>query len=215
MKTKMKTIAIGALLACSSLALADEAKPAEKAKQAPPAAGAAAVAPKMPPTPAPPMPEMKPAQEVTDAAKLMVGSYRCKGNDMNPDGSSRPSLASMKISTDLDGYYIVVELSEQKTKDNKTPFKAKMFRTYDAASKKWINTIVAAVPGGPMTMTTADTLGTGRAMWTGTVDMMGQKITEHGYEEPDAKTKSVHIWGEVSMDGGKTFAKDYDMTCKR
>lgn len=207
----MKSIAIGALLACSSLALADEAKQAEKR---PAAAGAAAVAPK-PPTPPPPMPEMKPAQEVTDAAKTMVGSYKCKGNDMNPDGSSRPSLGSMKISSDLDGYYILVELTEQKTKENPTPFKAKMFRTYDAASKKWIDTIVASAPGGPMTMTTTDAMGTGRVMWTGTMDMMGQKITEHGYEEPDAKTKSVHIWGEFSIDGGKTFAKDYDITCKK
>jgi hypothetical protein len=215
------------VVAASSIALADEAKaPAASERRAPtpkPAGGApmptgsgsaaAVVAP--PPKQAPAMPEMKPPQEIADAAKLMVGSYKCKGNVMNPDGSSRPSLGSMKVSVELDGFYILVDMMEQKTKENPTPFKAHMFRTFDAAAKKWTNTMIAAAPGGPMTETSTDAMGSGPVTWTGTMEMMGQKMTERGHEEPDAKTKSVHLWGEVSMDGGKTFAKEYDLTCKK
>ncbi len=223
----MKTLTLTALAlaGAATVAMADEAKAPSKAptaerKQAPPpagggaAAGAAVVAP-MPPKPQPPMPVMKPAQEVTDAAKLMVGSYRCKGNVMNPDGSSRPSIGSMKVSVDLDGYYILVEMAEQKTKDNPTPFKAHMFRTFDATSKKWTNTMLAAAPGGPMTETSTDTMGTGPVTWSGEGQMGTLKFTSRGHEEPDAKTKSVHLWGETSSDGGKTFAKEYDLTCKK
>jgi hypothetical protein len=91
-----------------------------------------------------------------------------------------------------------------------------MYRTYDAAKKTWIDTIIATAPGGPITMTTTDTgMGQGPITWAGSMDMMGQKITEKSHEEPDAKSKSVHVWGEFSMDGGKTFMKDYDMTCKK
>jgi len=217
----LKTIVIGAVLAWSAAALADEAKQPTPKPPAKPAsggasAGAAAVVAPPPKTPPPTMPEMKPAQEVTDAAKLMTGSYSCKGNDMNPDGSSRPSIAKLKISSEMDGYYILVDLAEQKSKQNPTPFKAKMYRTFDASKKMWVDTIIASAPGQPMTMTTTDSgMGTGKIMWTGSAEFGGQKFMEHGYEEPDAKTKSVHIWGEVSMDGGKTFAKEYDITCKK
>jgi hypothetical protein len=209
-------IAIAAVLALAATAVADQAKaPAGSAAAGAPAPHAAAVVAPMPPKQPPaPMPEMKPAQEVTDAAKVMVGSYKCKGVDFNPDGSSRPSLLTMKISTELGGYYILVDLQEQKSKDNPTPFVAKMYRTFDAGSKKWIDTIIASAPGGPMTMNTTDTMG-GQVTWTGTASMMGQTFTEKSHEEPDAKTKSVHLWGEVSLDGGKTFAKEYDVTCKK
>lgn len=211
-----RAIAIVAVLASSfgGLAMADQAKPAA-GSAAPPAAGAAAVVAPMPPKQPPaPMPEMKPAQEVTAAAKLMVGSYKCKGVDFNPDGSSRPSLMSMKITTELDGYYLLVDLQEQKSKDNPQAFKAKMYRTYDAAAKKWTDTMLASAPGGPMTLTSTDTMG-GQVTWTGSMTMMGQAFTERSHEEPDAKTKSVHIWGEFSLDGGKTFTKEYDTTCKK
>jgi len=64
-------------------------------------------------------------------------------------------------------------------------------------------------------MTTTDAMATGPVTWSGTAEMMGQKMTERGHEEPDAKAKSVHMWGEVSIDGGKTFMKEYDVTCKK
>ena len=215
-------IAIGTVFvfgALASAAAADEAK-APPPKAGGPSAGApatphaAVVAPMPPKQQPPPEPEMKPAPEIADAAKAMVGSYKCKGVDFNPDGSSRPSLSTMKISSELDGFYILVDLQEQKTKENATPFKARMYRTYDADAKKWTNTMLATAPGGPLTMTTTDTMG-GQVTWSGSFSMQGHAFTEKSHEEPDAKTKSVHIWGEFSMDGGKTFNKDYDITCKK
>ena len=210
-------IAIGSILALASVAAADQGKPPPAggpAAGAPATPHAAVVAPMPPAKTPPPEPEMKPAPEIADAAKAMVGSYKCKGVDFNPDGSSRPSLSTMKISSELDGFYILVDLQEQKTKENATPFKAKMYRTYDAEAKKWTNTMLATAPGGPLTMTTTDAMG-GQVTWTGSFQMMGHAFTEKSHEEPDAKTKSVHIWGEFSMDGGKTFNKDYDITCKK
>ena len=209
-----------ALVAAPALALADEAK-APAPRQAPVpaatrpgnAAGAAAVVAPPPKTP-PPMPEMKPAPEVAEAAKAMSGSYKCKGNVMNPDGSSKPSLGSLKISADMDGYYLLVDLAQQKTKENPTPFKAHMFRTYDPSSKTWSMVMIATAPGAPIVATTTDAMS-GPVTWTSTGAMMGQKFTEKSHEEFDAKSKSLHMWGEYSMDGGKTFLKDYDTTCKK
>ncbi len=210
-------IAIGASLvvgALASAAAADQAKAPAKPAGGPSAGAPAVVAPMPPAKTPPPEPEMKPAPEIADAAKAMAGSYKCKGVDFNPDGSSRPSLATMKISSELDGFYILVDLQEQKTKENATPFKARMYRTYDADAKKWTNTLLATAPGGPLTMTTTDAMG-GQVTWSGSFSMQGHSFTEKSHEEPDAKTKSVHIWGEFSMDGGKTFNKDYDITCKK
>ena len=210
----MKVAAALALaFAMSAAARADQPKPKPSGGSTA-GAPAAVMRPPDPPKP-PPMPEMKPAPEIAAAAKLMIGSYTCKGVDMNPDGSSRPSVAKMKISVELNGYYILVDLAEQKSKDNATPLQAKMYRTYDATSKKWTNTIIATAPGGPETMTSTDAMGTGPVTWTGSGTYAGQSFTERSHEEPDASTKSVHVWGEFSMDGGKTFQKDYDTTCKK
>jgi hypothetical protein len=204
-----------ALAAALVLAASVSARADQPAK---PAGGPSAGAPAMrapDPKPPQPMPEMKPAPEIAAAAKVMVGSYTCKGVDMNPDGSSRPAVSKMKISLEMNGYYILVDLAEQKSKDNATPLAAKMYRTYDSTSKKWINTLIASAPGGPVTMTTTDAMGTGPVTWTGTGTIMGQAFTEKSHEEPDAAAKTVHVWGEFSMDGGKTFNKDYDVTCKK
>jgi hypothetical protein len=211
-------LALALAVAVFATARADQAKPPAAAAGSAhvPSAGAPAGGMRPPdPKPQPAMPEMKPAPEIADAAKAMVGTYTCKGVDMNPDGSSRPAVSKMKISLEMNGYYILVDLSEQKSKDNATPLAAKMYRTYDATSKKWMNTIIASAPGGPVTMTTTDAMGTGPVTWTGTGTYAGQSFTEKSHEEPDAKTKSVHVWGEFSMDGGKTFQKDYDTTCKK
>jgi hypothetical protein len=198
-----------ALVLAASVAHADQPKPAGG-----PAAGAPAMRPPDP-KPQPAMPEMKPAPEIAEAAKVMAGSYTCKGVDMNPDGSSRPATSKMKISLELGGYYILVDLAEQKSKDNATPLAAKMYRTYDTTTKRWINTLLASAPGGPVTMTTTDKMGVGPVTWTGSGTIMGQAFTERSHEDPDPATKSVHVWGEFSMDGGKTFQKDYDVTCKK
>jgi hypothetical protein len=184
----------------------------DKAK---PAAGAAAVAPMPPTKPPPPKEDMTPPKEIADAAKAMVGSYSCKGNVSEMDGSSKPTTLKMKISTDLGGFYIVVDMMEAKSKDRPQPFMAHMFRTYDAAKKTWTNTMLGNGPGGPLTETTTDAVGTGAAVtWTGNTQMMGQNISEKSHEEPDLKTKTVHLWGEVSMDG-KTWMKEYDLSCKK
>lgn len=202
-----RTITIAMILGAAAIAHADQAKA--------PSAGAAVVAPMPPKSPPPAMPEMTPPKEIADAAKGMIGTYACKGNVTNPDGSSRPSLSTMKIATDLGGFYIVIDLAEKKTADNPHPFQAHMFRTYDAAKKAWTTTMLANAPGGPETETTTDAVGAGTpVVWNSTGEMMGQKFTERAHEEPDAKAKTVHLWGEVSMDG-KTWMKDYDMTCKK
>lgn len=203
-------IAVLAGAAATASAQPDKAKPASGA-----AAGAAAVAPMPPTKPPPPKEDMTPPAEIATAAKAMIGSYACKGNVSEMDGSSKPSTAKMKISTDLGGFYILVDITEGKSKDRPQPFMAHMFRTYDAGKKVWSNTMLANGPGGPMTETTTDAVGSGSAVtWSGTMEMMGQKISERSHEEPDAKTKSVHLWGEVSMDG-KTWMKEYDLTCKK
>jgi len=213
MRTMWRSTMVTGLFVCvtagAALAQKDEA-----ARKPPPAAGAprTMVAPTPPRQPPPPEVMPPPAPELVAAGKAMRGTYRCKGFNMNPDGSSRPSAATMRISTDLDGYWIVVELAEQKTRANPTPFKAKMFRTYDAKARTW-TMVTLSIGGHAMTQTSTDPAGADMT-WTGSGEMQGMRFTERSHEEPDVRHRTVHLWGEASMDG-RHFMKDYDVTCKR
>jgi hypothetical protein len=216
-KTLIMMLAAAAWLAPAGAARAqhESAKPVRPTAGAPmrPDGYAPRIAPKPPQQP-PKAPDVMPppAPEVVAAAKVMRGRYRCKGFVMNPDGSSRPSVSSLKISSELDGYWILVDMAEQRTRANPHPFKARMYRTYDGQAHAW-KMVILSVGGQSMTQTSTDTPGSAMT-WTGTGAMGGMHFTERAHEEPDARHRTVHLWGEASMDG-RHFMKEYDVTCKR
>ena len=171
------------------------------------AAGSAAAASKME---AP-----KPPAEIAALMKAMGPRGNCTGTGMGgPDMKTEMKFTgTVTHKTDVDGWFI--HDSMQLTGTGKPPMKMKMesYMTYDAKMSKWRT--VGVMNDGSTSVGTADATA---GKWEATSDnyggMMGNgKFRDHGdMSDPKAGMK---MWGEASMDGGKTWTKVYEMTCKK
>ncbi len=187
------------LAALVGTALAEDKKPAAGAPAMP------AVRPAEPPKP----PEApKPAAELTDTLKAMAGTWKCTGTaDMG--GTTMDVKATITHKRDLDGFWI--QSNFVGTAGKMPPFKFTMMTTYDAAAKKWWRTSVNG-RGGHMTATGTQA-GT-KTTWEGDARMMGNDVKVRDTEER-VGPKEWKVLGESSKDGGKTWMKDHEATCKK
>jgi hypothetical protein len=160
-----------------------------------------------------PMAMPKPPAEIAAALKAMGARANCTGTGVGPDGKTEvPFKGTMTHKSDLDGWWIHGSLNATMgTGKTAAKFKLEMYQTYDAKMGKWRVTGVSN-DGGNMA-------GTGDmkdGKWESTSDLwtnMGQMMMrEHG--DMTDKKAGLHMWGEASMDKGKTWNKMYDMTCK-
>ena len=173
-----------------------------------PAAGAPAMPAVKPAEPPKPPEAPKPAAELVDSVKAMSGTWKCTGTaDMG--GAMMDVKATITHKVDLDGFYIQSTLVGVAGK--MPPFKATMYRTFDAASKKWWRARVNARGGHGVESGTPN--GT-KVMWEGESRMMGNDVKTRETEEM-VGPKEFHVMGEMSKDGGKTWSKDHDATCKK
>jgi hypothetical protein len=166
------------------------------------------------PEPAKAMEMPKPAQQVVDRVKAMTGTWKCEGTAAGMDGKDQKFTGSMTSKADLDGFWVHDSFSGV-SGAGKTSMKYKfeMFATYDVNMKKWRNVMVDNW-GGQM-IGTADEAKDGKMDTTSdSMDMMGKGMMKDHTDFSDMK-KGAHMWGEGSHDAGKTWAKAYDMTCKK
>ncbi|CAN5909901.1 hypothetical protein BH11MYX3_BH11MYX3_42280 [soil metagenome] len=173
-----------------------------------PAAGAPAMPAVKPAEPAKPPEAPKPAQEMADALKAMAGTWKCTGTaDMG--GTSMDIKSTITHKTDLNGFWI--QSSFVGTAGKLPPYKFTVMTTYDAAAKKWWRTSVNG-RGGHRTETGTQA-GT-KITWEGDSRMMGNDSKVRDTEEM-VGPKEWHVSGESSKDGGKTWSKDHEATCKK
>jgi hypothetical protein len=157
------------------------------------------------------MPVPKVPQEVTDMAKMVVGTWKCTGSSFGMDGTATPMTGTMKSKTDLDGFWLHDSFE---AKMGKAKFKFESFSTYDAGSKKWRSVMVDNWG--------AQSIGTSDGMKDGKMDVnmdtmggpMGPGMFRDHMDASDAKA-GVKMMGEASMDKGKTWNKVYEQTCKK
>jgi hypothetical protein len=173
-----------------------------KPKETPPADPAA----QMPPTPTP-------APELVAAAKAAKGTWFCKGVEYGPDGTEMKSKATMKYAVDLDKMWIKGTLTIPKKKGQKRAMKITSYRTYSAAEKKWHMIGVDNAGGWTKGWSTGPDAA-GKVTWEVEGNMGGTVIKGRDYEEPGAKKRQMHVWGEYAMDG-KNYVKAYDVTCTK
>ncbi|MEO8550551.1 MAG: hypothetical protein ABI678_11280 [Kofleriaceae bacterium] len=175
----------------------DPAKPADSMKKAPP----------------PAMEIPKPAQQVTDRAKMMTGTWKCDGTSMGMDGKDAKFSGTYVSKADLDGFQIHDSFNGTMAM-GKTPFKFKfeMFSSWDTNSKKWH--MMMADNWGGQGVGTADEMKDGKMETVAeSYDMMGKSQVKDHLDASDLK-KGMHMWGEQSKDG-KVWNKTYDLTCKK
>lgn len=174
--------------------------PAEKAP-APPAADKPATPPKPPEAPA----------ELADFAKNMSGTWKCTGQaELGGTMMDVKATITHKIDPNLNKFWVQTNFTG--TAGKLPPFKFVGYATYDATAKKLWRTAVNARGGhGWAWGTIADKKITweGESRWPGGVDVKTRDTDEM------VSPKEVKVLGEYSKDGGKTWNKDHEATCKK
>jgi hypothetical protein len=200
----------------------DAAKPAAPAKDAAkPAAPAPApaAAPKIAPKPAappvsadkpqpPPEPPLPP--EIEAMAKTAVGTWRCKGDEFDEKGTKvGPITGTNKVKLELDNWW----LSETMEIKGLRTFKMMAFSTYDPRSKKWRR--VAVMNRGGQMIGTSDGQKESKLTWNmDLISPQGGSLFRDYQDASDPKV-GLKVWGDYSLDRGKSWLRAYEMTCKK
>jgi hypothetical protein len=192
------------------------AVPAAEKKAPPPAADAKKPAPPAPTTDKPATPP-KPAEappELADFAKKMGGTWKCTGQaEVMGQMIDVNATITHKVDATLNKFWIQTSFSGSAAKMPKAPpMKSLWYTSYDPNAKKlWRVTMNARGGHGWELGTVSDT----KLSWEG---------EQHWADGTDAKVRGTEEWvspkevkavGEYSKDGGKTWTKDHDATCKK
>ena len=195
-----KLMMIATMLAFAGVATADDKKPEPKKPEAKPEAKK-----EEPKKDAPKMEMPKPAPELVELAKTMVGTFKCAGKAMDMSGAAMEfKNVSMKQSLDLEKFWIKGEMTGQIG-----PMKVRTldYLTYDAGQKKYYR-IAVDNHGGQETNVSSD-----GKVWDGEMRMMGMTMkTKATMEAVSPKEWKVAV--QMSMDG-KKWAPGFEMSCKK
>ena len=142
------------------------------------------------------------ADGLADHAKSRTGTWTCKGNTQNGDGSSQPWQAKLVVKLDVDNAWLQLTFTSDKSQTMR-------YRSYDAAAGRW--TQVEMQSTSAYVEATSPGEQNGAWAWTGmlTSPSGSYQVIEH--EQLDGKT--LKLWGEMML-GGK-WQKAYEGTCGR
>lgn len=208
----MKLIAISFTLTAALAGVASAQAPAKGApavpaapaeKKAPPAAtpaAPAAVAPKPPTAP----------QELVDFAKGMTGAWRCTGTaEVAGEMKDVKATITHKVDANLNKFWL--QSTFVGTAPKMPPFKFTGYTTYDATAKKLWRVSVNGYGGHGVSW---GTIADKKVSWEGDAKFREGDVKTRETEEL-VSPREVKVVGEYSKDGGKTWAKDHEATCKR
>jgi hypothetical protein len=154
-------------------------------------------------------PEMKPPPEVSDMAKAATGTWRCKGQGMDHTMKMTDMTATMKIKSDLAGWWIHGSFE---SKMGKEPFLYEEYTTYDPSSKKWKRIMIET--GGNWASGESGGMKDNKVEWELTTHspQMGEgQFREHeDFTDPKVGAK---MSGDFNNKG--TWVKVYEMICKK
>ncbi|HTL38339.1 MAG TPA: hypothetical protein VL326_34650 [Kofleriaceae bacterium] len=155
----------------------------------------------------------KPPAEVKDMVKMAGAHNNCKGTGLGMDMKSEVKFTgSINRKADLDNWWVHESMTgtmgEGKTK---ATMKMEAYMTWDAKMGKW--RMVSVMNDGTQMVGTADFKDGKLEAVSDTTGPMGSGMFKDHGDATDKKA-GMHMWGEMSMDKGKTWTKVYDMTCK-
>jgi hypothetical protein len=177
--------------------------PGTPAKTDPKAAAGTPTTPPKPPEPP------KPPAQVAELAAAMVGTWRCKGEEVHLDGTKETVTATATIKLDMNKFWLV----ETQSIKSKQPFTITTYTTFDSGSNKWRRLGVDS--RGNSYIGTSDGPKEKKIDWNlDVMGMMGAAMLRDHIDTSDPKAGSK-ITGEVSVDKGKTWNKVVELTCKK
>jgi len=156
------------------------------------------------------MPEMKPPAELAEMAKMTTGTWHCKGQGMDHTMKMSDLTGTMKFKLEMGGWWVHGSFE---SKMGKEPFSFESYTTVDPGSKKFKRVMVET--GGGWSNGESAGLKDGKVDWElAAHSAMGDAMFRDHEDMTDAKA-GVKLWGEFSMDKGKTWTKVYEMACKK
>ncbi|HEY5947800.1 MAG TPA: DUF1579 family protein [Kofleriaceae bacterium] len=204
-----------------SLALAQPAKTPAAPPAAPAAKGAPAATPAKgaPAVPGDKAPAVKPAEppkppeapaELAAMAKNMAGTWKCTGQaDMGGQMNDVKATITFKVEPTLNKFWMQANFVG--TAGKMPPFKFTSFTTYDASAGKFWRTSINGRGGHGWAV---GTMTDKKVSWEGEAKWVAGDVKTRDSEEM-ISPKEFKVVGEASKDGGKTWSKDHEATCKK
>jgi hypothetical protein len=153
--------------------------------------------------------ESKPPPELSDMAKAATGTWRCKGQGMDHTMKMADMTATMKIKSDLAGWWVHGSFE---SKMGKEPFQFEQYTTYDPSTKKWKRIMIES--GGNWASGESGGMKDNKVDWeltTHSPQMGDGQFRDHeDFTDPKVGAK---MWGEFNNKGA--WVKVYEMTCKK
>ncbi len=156
----------------------------------------------------------KPAPQLADYAKIVSGTMKCTGSSVGPDGKPIPFSGTFTSKIDLDGWWIHETFDGfEGTGATGHKYKFESFATFDPSTKKWRRVFVDN--WGAQMFGTSDDLVNGK--FEAVYEMQGNTLKGTAKDSVDISDpkKGVQFSGQSSKDGGKTWTKTYELSCKK
>ncbi|WP_426751629.1 DUF1579 domain-containing protein [Myxococcus sp. Y35] len=148
-------------------------------------------------------PAITASSALVDATESLTGTWTCSGSVHGPGGAS-PSEVTVTVRPDLDKAWLrtdfVVLSGEYK-------YNFTSYRTFDAASSKWVNVIVDNLGGHARSSSTDGVTWLGES--SGPMGEMKIMDTENAVSPGMMKMR-----GQYSLDG-RNWSTGYDLSCKK
>jgi hypothetical protein len=137
-----------------------------------------------------------------EAARALTGTWTCRGTVHGPGGAS-PSEVAVEIKPELDKAWLRTDFA---VLSGEYKYKFTAYRTFDAASNRWVNVILDNM-GGQARSSSVD-----GETWLGeSSGPMGEtKIKD---TEQLVSPGTMNMRGQYSSDG-QTWSTGYDLSCK-
>jgi hypothetical protein len=156
------------------------------------------------------MPERKPPAELADLGKATSGTWKCTGQGMEHTMKMVAMTGTMKIKLDLENWWLHASFE---SRIGKEPFHFESFTTLDPATKQWKRVMVEG--GGGWSTGESEGMKDNKVDWAlASHSAMGDAMFRDHEDMSDPKA-GAKMWGEFSIDQGKTWTKVYEMACKK
>jgi hypothetical protein len=180
---------------------ATPAAPAAKVPAAAPAAADKMAPPKAPEVPA----------ELATLGKQMAGTWKCTGkNEIMGQMVDVKATLSHKVDANLNKMWLQTTFTG--TAPKMPPMKSSWFTTYDPKAAKLWRTMINGRGGHSWA---AGTIADKKITWEGDAHWADGTDVKTRTTEEMVSPKEVKVTGESSKDGGKTWTKDLEATCKK
>jgi hypothetical protein len=141
---------------------------------------------------------------LAEAARALVGTWRCSGSLSGTDGTASPSEVALEVKLDLDEAWLKAEL---RVTSGKYAYGFNAYRTFDPSASQWVHVIVDNMGGHAVSRSADGVIWTGES--TGPMGKIQIRDTETLVSAGELK-----MLGQYSPNG-ESWTTGYDLSCRK